>query len=56
MYLELNLGDLYFFKVVVDGRLVEQTDNVDNQPLDEEKKTMFSPKEPVLTNKVFREV
>lgn len=38
MYLELNLGDLYFFKVVVDGRLVEQTDNVDNQPLDEEKK------------------
>lgn len=49
MYHELDLGELDYFKVVVDIRLVEKVDPEDDQHLKEEPWTMLPIKEVVPT-------
>lgn len=52
MYCDVDLGKLYYSKLVVDSFLVEEVDLVDDQPLDEVTKTTMPPKEVLLTYEV----
>lgn len=56
LYSEPGLGELGYFKVMVDGHLVEETDPIDDQYMDEEINILPSLKETIYFDKTVREV
>lgn len=56
LYPKLNLHELDYFRVAVNGHLVEEINLVDDQNLNEEIETVLFPKEVLPTNEVAREI